>query len=456
VTKKGDVIPAKAVVDVDCSKCVFKCSDSFTAVDRDRIKAEFWKSGDPKQQHSFLSLMVKSVPLKRRRVTADSDQPPRRNSTSEYYLRRPAEADGACGADLRVCKKFFLATLAVGERTVRGVKDKEAKKGLTAAAEDDRGKHPPVHKLSEEKLNSIKEHINSFPRMESHYCRSSSSRDYLAADLNLLRLYDLYVQKVKEEGREKDFKVCQSTFFRVFHEHFPKVSFHHPKKDGCSYCNKYSLMTEEQKAEAKSDYDLHMQCKVLSREQKERDKIEASENRETTRSFTMDLRKVFETPRTTLSLAYYTRSLSSYNFTLFDQDSMEGTCYFWTEVEGNRGSSEIGSCVYKHLLSLPETVRKVSLYSDSCGGQNRNRFMASVLLYSVRRTRLEEITLNFLETGHTDMECDSMHSAIEGRKKNLCISHPAEWCTVILNARRKSHKPYTLHQLKHRDFYNLN
>lgn len=36
--------------------------------------------------------------------------------------------------------------------------------------------------------------------MPSHYCRASLSKEYLAADLNLSKMYDLYVEKCAENG----------------------------------------------------------------------------------------------------------------------------------------------------------------------------------------------------------------------------------------------------------------
>ena len=105
------------------------------------------------------------------------------------------------------------------------------------------------------------------------------------------------------------------------------------------------------------------------------------------------------------------------------------------------------------LSSLPDTVKKISFHSDSCVQQNRNQFVASVLMHSVQSLPIEEITLNFLETGHTQMECDSMHAAIEHSKKNVSVYTVGEWCNIIRLARR--HKPYIIHQLNFSSFFDL-
>lgn len=82
--------------------------------------------------------------------------------------------------------------------------------------------------------------------------------------------------------------------------------------------------------------------------------------------------------------------------------------------------------LYIYLKSLPDTIKHVSLYSDSCGGQNRNRLLAALLLYAVRQLPIEVIDHNFLKIGHTDMEVNSMYSAIETNKKHQRIYIPHE------------------------------
>ena len=44
-------------------------------------------------------------------------------------------------------------------------------------------------------ISDVKNLINSFPRIESHYCRKSTSKKYLETNLNLSKKYDLYVMQ---------------------------------------------------------------------------------------------------------------------------------------------------------------------------------------------------------------------------------------------------------------------
>ena len=80
------------------------------------------------------------------------------------------------------------------------------------------------------------------------------------------------------------------------------------------------------------------------------------------------------------------------------------------------------------------------LYFDCCSGQNGNKYLAACLLHTVNTHQtVKTIEQKFLESGHTQMECVSMHSAIEHAKKGMSVFIPDQWDTVIHMARRNSH-----------------
>ena len=120
----------------------------------------------------------------------------------------------------------------------------------------------------------------------------------------------------------------------------------------------------------------------------------------------------------------------------------------WSEVEGNRGSNEIGTCMHKWLEQLPSAIKEVFLFSDTCGGQNRNQNVAALLLYAVQTLAVKVITHNFLESGNTMMECESMHAAIEKEKKYQDVSTVSDWTAIFRNARGKN--PYKVTVLHHK------
>ena len=69
---------------------------------------------------------------------------------------------------VRVCKKFFKATLDINDRPIRTV---IAKNEMGFISKDFRGRHNKHKKLDASVKEGIKRHINTIPRIESHYLR---------------------------------------------------------------------------------------------------------------------------------------------------------------------------------------------------------------------------------------------------------------------------------------------
>lgn len=63
------------------------------------------------------------------------------------------------------------------------------------------------------------------------------------------------------------------------------------------------------------------------------------------------------------------------------------------------------------------------------------------------------IIQKYLEKGHTQMECDSMHSTIERKLKGKIINVPAD-CVAACKSARKNPKPYEVTYLSHDYFKN--
>ena len=293
-------------------------------------------------------------------------------------------------------------------------------------------------------MDAIRAHIKQFPVMPSHYCRATTKRKYLSQNLSVAKMYDLYVEECLKPLSLKQYR-------HVFNTEF-NLGFHVPKKDECKNCTCYTNTSSELKKKLETEHQKHLKNKEIARKEKDQDKSKAAID-PAFRSFTFDLQQVLSTPASNTSVLFYKRKLSSHNFTVYNQQSGEGTCFMWSEVNGRRGSCEIGTCLMKYLQQQPETVKHVTLFSDSCGGQNRNQFVAAGLLYMVRTSSISVIEQKILESGHTQMEVDSMHSCIEQAKKKTTVFHPDQWSTVASLAIRK--RPYKVVQMRYNEFYDL-
>lgn len=97
------------------------------------------------------------------------------------------------GENRQVCKQFFCSTLALGTSYVDHALENKNQGHFKGTERI--GKQTPTNKINPERIDLVKEHIKSFPRVSGHYTRKDSNRDYLGAELNITKMYELYQQK---------------------------------------------------------------------------------------------------------------------------------------------------------------------------------------------------------------------------------------------------------------------
>ncbi|KAI4455584.1 dna-directed rna polymerases i ii and iii subunit rpabc2 [Holotrichia oblita] len=437
---KGILRPAKTPKPARCDGCKFKCTTKFSDEERKSICNDYWKLDYCRQKDFILSCIV-NTPPKCHRIRTGTGVP--KTSSRKYHLKRNSDC-------IQVCKAFFLGTLCISHGPVDNAIAGVNNNGLFNAV-DKRGRNTPSNKTPDQDIQRIKNHIESFPTMESHYCRKNTKRQYLDPSLSITKLYDLYVQQCVQSGIAP---VSQITYRRIFCKNY-NLSFFKPKKDQCEVCNKF-----KNKSLSQEDYKQHLQRRDQANAAKANDKIRANEDT-TFISVSFDLQSVLHIPSSQVSMMYYSLKLCAYNLTIYEAAlPNKAFCYAWSEVNEQRGSSEIGSALYKWIETIPTNVKEISLFSDTCSGQNRNQYIAALFLYIVQYTHLEVVHHNFMEKGHSYMEVDSMHSAIETAKKHVSIFTMNELLNVFKMARskrlrNKRSNPYFVQELKYGDFLNL-
>ena len=89
-----------------------------------------------------------------------------------------------------------------------------------------RGRHVPANKTTDRKRSLVKEHIESFPLVESHYIPKTSQRKYIAPGLSISKMYDLFVEYSKEKDTTST-PVKSNIYREIFCNDYN--SFHVPK-----------------------------------------------------------------------------------------------------------------------------------------------------------------------------------------------------------------------------------
>ena len=110
----------------------------------------------------------------------------------------------------------------------------------------------------------------------------------------------------------------------------------------------------------------------------------------------------------------------------------------WNEAIASRGGDEICSCLKHHLEVLSPQVKKLTCYSDSCFGQNKNFQMVCFWNQQVLQERFEQVDHKFLVRGHTYLPNDRDFAHIEKRKDSARVYVPTDWELVVREARPTS------------------
>jgi len=221
--------------------------------------------------------------------------------------------------------------------------DKQSETG--AIDSDHRGRKFVKGVLEDSLTQSVKDHINSIPRIESHYLRAHSTREFIEGGKTLTQLYRDY--RALSEANNKSL-VKESMYRYIFNTKF-NTSFFTPKKDQCEEYESNKNNDNEQ--QDNTSLLKHLEEKQLAREEKEVDKKSSSIELVCA---VYDLQAVLTVPRSDVSIFYYISKVANYNFTVCEIQSMEAICYLLHEGETHRGPNEIASCLLKFIQKKSE------------------------------------------------------------------------------------------------------
>ena len=157
-----------------------------------------------------------------------------------------------------MCRKFFCKTLAISKKTVQYVLRNRNALGHFESPNVE-GSRKAVNKTSNERESLVREHVESFPRMESHYCRANTAATYLSPELNISEMYRLYVHDFCVRRNITD-PVTKGVYRRIFVSDF-NIRFFVPKKDQCSLCNGYYEAIGDDKELLKTEWEEHKKGK---------------------------------------------------------------------------------------------------------------------------------------------------------------------------------------------------
>lgn len=157
---------------------------------------------------------------------------------------------------------------------------------------DKRGRHPSANKTPEAKVLEVMDFIKRFPVFECHYSRpKNGNRKYLAPDLNITIMYNLYKDQAESA-------VSSYIFRNIFNTRF-NLHFHAPITDSYRKCdefnNKLKVTEGEEKRNLEILKEVHLHKAELARSEIKKDGEKAMIEENETAAIAFDLMKTLPT-----------------------------------------------------------------------------------------------------------------------------------------------------------------
>lgn len=442
-TVKNKIVKPKVFIDYKC-KCSNKCANLISSEKRKDEFEKYVQLGSYNAQLVYIGSCVKEENKKRSytmiNVPAEKKKP--KQFTRTYSIK-----------GVRVCRDMFLKTFQITTQKIT-ISLKKLRSGMPIM--DYRGANRGV-KISDDDYNLIVNTLKKLPKYESHYGRDQIHGTlFLQPGMTLAKIYDLYkyehTLKYGEERKCASFSSLKKIFCSKFNFKCKKL-----KKDTCNKCDMYEIKTrnaktEEEKEKATEEHTQHLERAKNLRNQMNID-FERARNSPTVECLTFDLEKKLPLPRIPTNVAFYKRQLWFYNSGIHSASDDTGHCYVWIEGEAGRGAQEVGSCLVKYIeTKLSATVENLILWSDCCGGQNRNIKIVLMLKAILNNhDTLKTISFRYLESGHTFLPNDANFSKIETALRQCQrVYTDQEYIHIIKTC--KKNKPLKVYKMTKNDF----
>ena len=187
------------------TSCGLKCTKKISEEERHQLNNKFNELSAEEKKCFYLQTTEKKPKMRTRLRNSNEfggiideekefdssseDMASRRSFSFYYYFNVNFESK------IKVCKSFYLNTLGISESRIRYI---YAHKDIdTGTARPSLwGKHTK-NEVGPEVKDSVRSHIDEFPRVQSHYCRARTNKEYLETGLSLSKMYDLYVEWMK-------------------------------------------------------------------------------------------------------------------------------------------------------------------------------------------------------------------------------------------------------------------
>ena len=398
--------------------CKMLCYKQFNEVIQKELFEKFWSiSNYDKQNYLLYNLMSK----KSRKDEVNEQKENVKFIKWNFFLTN--------GLAIHVCKEFFLNVLQVSKKRIEILQNKKSK---GHKIDDQRGQHDNSRKISIEIWDLLHEIIERILKIHSHYSLEKTKRLYFEnKELNISSLYKHFIEILQENYNET---ISFWSFIKYFKENF-NIGFAKPKSDICDYCYEIMILgTQNLTATQLNNVNKHQEDVQKYRFYKK----EILDNKKYL-SIEVDYAQNKPLPKLSNTKNFYKSNLWMYLFNLHIHNNEKETYfYYFIEGEFRKGSESVASFIYDYISRAElNDFEKIVIFSDACGGQNRNYLLMKVIsLFAIyyQKTFLQVFPIR----GHSYNVCDKNFANFTKKvKKKQAIEMPREYLDILTELRYK-------------------
>jgi hypothetical protein len=397
VNNKGNLIHAKTVGE-SCN-CRLKCFKKINEIQRIEALTEVLNLNTKNEQDIFLQSLLVKKSIKQRRPRKD-DPKISRGASFLYNAKIGNEK-------VIVCKKAFCSIYAIKNCALYRLQN------LLKSGEipyDKRGRQMNQKVISGDFIQQIKEHITSFPVKQAHY--TSKEYLYLSPDLNIKKMFMLF----KEKNPASTVKL--SFYYKVFKNYF-NLHFGRPQVDTCSECERLNIriqssgLNERAVMVAMAELNVHKKrAKKFYTSIQEVEKL--CKDKSDVMGLSFDFMQNISLPCIPVQEIFYYRQLSVFNFCIKNFKTNESRFYLYHDGIASKGPNETCSFLYDYInTEVSKDIKILYVFSDGCGGQNKNHPMMSLWQALVDSRRFEKIYHRFPIRGHSFLPNDRSFGTVK-------------------------------------------
>lgn len=389
------------------------------------IFKKFYDFDTKNEQDAYLQALIecKLVARKRPRI---SDIAKPKSYTYKYSV-------SSSSGKFTVCKLAFVSIHGISLDRVRRL---STLLSLGKSPKDRRGKQTPGNAKPGEVVRLVEEHIRSFPVKNAHY----TSRDYhyLSEKLDIKKMHQLLLQQYPECS------VKYSFYRKIFKERF-SLSFGRPQVDTCCMCEELSnkikskYLNDVAKRVAVAEKLVH-QRRAKKFFSKMKSIEELCQTDQSVGAICIDYMQNLALPCIPVQDTFYLHQLTVNVFNIHNLKTGKTFFYIYHEGLGRKGPNEVCSFIMDYIKrEIPESIQHLHIFSDGCGGQNKNHCVIRMCRALVDIGRFKTVNQYFPIRGHSYMPCDRDFAVVKRHiKKNDRIFLMKKYASLIISSSVKN------------------